>query len=116
MPRPRRPILEAKAFAKRFNGFSIGSNDLTQLVLGIIRDAEQLAELFDQSEESIKRLIRMLIDAAHTAGSPVVICGEAPSNDPEFAAFLVRSGIDSISLQPNSVLQVIQRVAEIESE
>ncbi|TVQ96729.1 MAG: phosphoenolpyruvate synthase [Desulfovibrionales bacterium] len=109
-------ILEAEAFAKRFDGFSIGSNDLTQLVLGISRDAEQLAELFDESEESIKRLIRMLITTAHQEGRPVGICGEAPSNDPEFAAFLVRSGIDSISLQPDSVLQVIRRVAEIENE
>ena len=109
-------ILEAEAFAKRFDGFSIGSNDLTQLVLGISRDSEQLAELFDESDESIKRLIRMLIETAHQEGRPVGICGEAPSNDPEFAAFLVRSGIDSISLQPDSVLQVIQRVAEIESE
>jgi pyruvate, water dikinase len=109
-------ILQAEAFAKRFDGFSIGSNDLTQLVLGISRDAEQLTVLFDENDPSIRRLIQMLIKTAHATGCPVGICGEAPSNDPEFAAFLVQSGIDSISLQPDSVLPVIQRVAEMEQE
>jgi pyruvate,water dikinase len=107
-------ILEAAAFAERFDGFSIGSNDLTQLTLGIGRDSQKLAPLFDESEASVKILIRMLIDTAHKAGRTVGICGEAPSNDTEFAAFLVEAGIDSISLQPDSVLQVIRRVAEME--
>jgi pyruvate,water dikinase len=107
-------ILEAAAFAERFDGFSIGSNDLTQLTLGIGRDSERLAPLFDESEASVKLLIRMLIESAHKAGRQVGICGEAPSNDTEFAAFLVEAGIDSISLQPDSVLQVIRRVAEME--
>jgi pyruvate, water dikinase len=107
-------ILEAAQFAERFDGFSIGSNDLTQLTLGIGRDSERLAPLFDEGEASVKRLIRMLIESAHKAGRKVGICGEAPSNDSEFAAFLVEAGIDSISLQPDSVLQVIRRVAEME--
>ncbi|MFW6079668.1 MAG: phosphoenolpyruvate synthase, partial [Gemmatimonadota bacterium] len=107
-------VLEADAFAERFDGFSIGSNDLTQLVMGISRDAEKLAYLFDESSPSVKRLIRMLIETAHAAGRPVGICGEAPSNDPEFAAFLVESGIDSISLAPDSVVRVIGVVAEVE--
>jgi pyruvate,water dikinase len=107
-------ILEAAAFAERFDGFSIGSNDLTQLTVGIGRDSEKLAPLFDESQASVKRLIRMLIDSAHKAGRKVGICGEAPSNNTEFAAFLVEAGIDSISLQPDSVLQVIRRVAEME--
>ncbi|GAB6058004.1 phosphoenolpyruvate synthase [Desulfonatronum parangueonense] len=107
-------ILEAEAFAERFDGFSIGSNDLTQLVLGISRDSEKLSHLFDESEESVKRLIRMLIDTAHKAGRKVGICGEAPSNNSDFAAFLVKSGIDSISLQPDSVLKVTRRAAEVE--
>jgi len=107
-------ILEAEAFAQRFDGFSIGSNDLTQLTLGISRDAAELAELFDESEASVKLLIEMLIGAAHRADRTVGICGEAPSNDPEFAAFLVRAGIDSISLSPDSVVRVIRRVAEVE--
>jgi pyruvate, water dikinase len=109
-------VLEAKEFAERFDGFSIGSNDLTQLVLGISRDSEQLAELFDESETSVKRMIAMLIDAAHAADRKVGICGEAPSNDPEFAAFLVRSGIDSISLSPDSVVKVAEMVAEAEGK
>ncbi len=108
-------IIEAEAFASRFDGFSIGSNDLTQLVLGISRDSEKLAHLFDESEESVKRMISMLIETAHKAGSKVGICGEAPSNDSEFAAFLVKEGIDSISLQPDSVIRVIERLAELES-
>lgn len=107
-------ILEAEAFAERFDGFSIGSNDLTQLTLGVSRDAERLSELFDESEESVKRFIRMLIEKAHEAGRPVGLCGEAPSNDPGFAAFLVEAGIDSISLAPDSVLRVIRAVAEAE--
>jgi pyruvate,water dikinase len=109
-------ILEAEDFARRFDGFSIGSNDLTQLTLGIGRDSEKLAPLFDENESSVRRLIRMLIDAAHKAGSTVGICGEAPSNNIEFAAFLVEAGIDSISLQPDSVLAVRKRVAEIERD
>ncbi len=107
-------ILEAGAFARRFDGFSIGSNDLTQLVLGISRDSEKLSHLFDESEESVKLMINMLIEAAHKEGRKVGICGEAPSNDSEFAAFLVKAGINSISLQPDSVLKVIRRVAEVE--
>jgi pyruvate,water dikinase len=108
-------ILEAAAFAERFDGFSIGSNDLTQLTtLGIGRDSEKLAPLFDESEASVKIVIRMLIDTAHKAGRTVGICGEAPSNDIEFAAFLVEACIDSISLQPDSVLRVVRRVAEME--
>jgi pyruvate, water dikinase len=107
-------ILEADAFAERFDGFSIGSNDLTQLVLGIGRDAEKLSDLFDESQPSVKRLIGMLIETAHKAGRKVGLCGEAPSNDSEFAAFLVKAGIDSISLQPDSVIDVIKRVAEVE--
>jgi pyruvate, water dikinase len=85
-------------------------------VLGISRDSQQLSELFDESEASVKKLIEMLIESAHAANRKVGICGEAPSNDPEFAAFLVKSGIDSISLSPDSVIRVIRRVAEVEGE
>jgi pyruvate,water dikinase len=108
-------ILEADAFAERFDGFSIGSNDLTQLVLGVDRDAERLAYLFDERRPSVKRMIRDLIQAAHAAGRPVGICGQAPSDHPEFAAFLVECGIDSISLNPDSVLTGLRTVAEAES-
>lgn len=109
-------ILEAEAFAERFDGFSIGSNDLTQLVLGIGRDAERLSHLFDESEASVKTLIKMLIDKAHAAGRQVGICGEAPSNKPEFAAFLVEAGIDSMSLAPDSVIKVIETLTRISEE
>ncbi|MFN8446685.1 MAG: phosphoenolpyruvate synthase [Caldilineaceae bacterium] len=107
-------VILAQEFAKRFDGFSIGSNDLTQLVLGVDRDSGELAGLFDERNEAIKTMIRLLLENAHAAGRPVGICGQAPSDYPDFAAFLVEYGIDSISLNPDSVLTVIQRVAQQE--
>lgn len=108
-------FLLAEQFAERFDGFSIGSNDLTQLVLGVDRDSGDLAHLFDEQNEAVKRAIQQLIDTAHQHRTKVGICGQAPSDHPEFAEFLVRAGIDSISLNPDSVMDVLQRVAEIES-
>jgi pyruvate, water dikinase len=108
-------ILLAQEFAQRFDGFSIGSNDLTQLALGVDRDSALLAPLFDERNETVKRLIRSLIETAHRAGRKVGICGQAPSDYPDFAAFLVRLGIDSISLNPDSVIQVKRRIAEEEA-
>jgi pyruvate,water dikinase len=108
-------VLEAEAFAARFDGFSIGTNDLTQLALGIGRDAERLAPLFDERSPTVKRLIRLLIDDAHAAGRPVGICGQAPSDHPDFAAFLVEAGIDSISLTPDSVVATLRTIAEAEA-
>lgn len=108
-------IVLAEDFAKRFDGFSIGSNDLTQLVLGVDRDSSGLAHLFSEQDEAVKREISRLIQAAHKAGRKVGICGQAPSDYPDFAAFLVREGIDSISLNPDSVIQTRKRVAETES-
>lgn len=107
-------VILAKEFAERFDGFSIGSNDLTQLVLGVDRDSDRLAYLFDERSEAVTRTIRMLIDAAHEAGRPVGICGQAPSDYPDFTAFLVDAGIDSVSVLPDSVLQTIQTIAETE--
>ena len=107
-------ILLADEFAKRFDGFSIGSNDLTQLVLGIDRDSAELAPLFDERNEAVKRMIRELIERAHRAGAKVGLCGQAPSDKPDFAEFLVEAGIDSISLNPDSVLKVIRHIAKIE--
>jgi pyruvate, water dikinase len=109
-------ILLADSFASKFDGFSIGSNDLTQLVLGVDRDSEQLAQLFDEQNEAVKKTIAQLIKTAHEEQSKVGICGQAPSDHPEFAAFLVRQGIDSISLNPDSVMKVKKRVAEMEKE
>jgi len=108
-------ILEAAEFARRFDGFSIGSNDLTQLALGVDRDAARLADLFDEQSPTVRKLIRMLLAAARSAGRPVGICGQAPSDRPEFARFLVRAGIDSISLNPDSLLKVMKVVAEEEA-
>jgi len=108
-------IVLAKQFAARFDGFSIGSNDLTQLTLGVDRDSTILAPLFDERNEAVTTLIASLIETAHQAGTKVGICGQAPSDYPDFAAFLVQQGIDSISLNPDSVIDVKQRVAQEES-
>jgi pyruvate,water dikinase len=107
-------VILAEAFAERFDGFSIGSNDLTQLTLGIDRDSADLASLFDERNEAVTRLIADLVARAHAAGATVGICGQAPSDYPEFAAFLVRLGIDSISLNPDSVMAAREVIAEAE--
>ena len=108
-------VLEAEAFAELFDGFSIGSNDLTQLALGLDRDSERVAHLFDERRETVKALCALLIEKAHAKGKKVGICGQAPSDYPEFAAFLVERGIDSLSLNPDALLRTVKRVAEIES-
>jgi pyruvate,water dikinase len=107
-------VVLAKAFAERFDGFSIGSNDLTQLTLGVDRDSEELSELFNEQDEAVKWMIRTVIEAAARSGAKVGLCGQAPSDHPEFAAFLVACGIDSISVSPDSFIAVKQRVAETE--
>ena len=107
-------IFLAEEFAARFDGFSIGSNDLTQLTLGIDRDSADLAALFDERNEAVKRAIREVIAKAHKAGIKIGICGQAPSNYPEFAAFLVEEGIDSISLNPDSFVATLRHVASVE--
>ena len=109
-------VVSGRAFARRFDGFSIGTNDLTQLVLGVDRDSEALKELFDERDEAVKGMIREAIEKVHEEGGQIGICGQAPSDHPDFAAFLVREGIDSISLNPDSVVDVIHRVAEMEEE
>lgn len=106
----------AEEFSERFDGFSIGSNDLTQLMLGVDRDSGDLSHLFDERNLALKKTIRRLIQTAHQCDRKVGICGQAPSDHPEFAAFLVEAGIDSISLNPDSVSQVKQQVAKQESK
>lgn len=108
-------VILAEEFAARFDGFSIGSNDLTQLVLGVDRDSTELRSLFDERDPAVKHMIREIIRRAHACGSKVGLCGEAPSNHPEFAAFLVECGIDSISLNPDGFVAATRRVAEAEA-
>ncbi|CAN5794799.1 phosphoenolpyruvate synthase [soil metagenome] len=108
-------VILARQFAERFDGFSIGSNDLTQLVLGVDRDSGKLAHLFDERNEAVKVMIREVIAAAKETGRKVGICGQGPSDHPDFAEFLVECGIDSMSLNPDSVVPVKRRVAEAES-
>ena len=107
-------VILADRFAEHFDGFSIGSNDLTQLVLGVDRDSQKLSDLFDEQDEAVRRMIADLIATAHESGRKVGICGQAPSDHPEFAAFLVKAGIDSISLNPDSIIAVTRQVAETE--
>ncbi|MFE7428481.1 phosphoenolpyruvate synthase [Streptomyces sp. NPDC057545] len=108
-------IILAEDFAERFDGFSIGSNDLTQLTLGVDRDSELLAHVFDETDPAVARSVRSLIARAHSAGRPVVLCGQRPSDDPSFTEFLVRTGIDSISVAPDSFASVKQHVYAAES-
>jgi pyruvate,water dikinase len=107
-------VILAREFASRFDGFSIGSNDLTQLTLGIDRDSEDLADLFDESNAAVKWMIERVIAEAHDSGTKVGLCGQAPSDDPAFAEFLVACGIDSISVSPDSFIQVKRHVAKAE--
>jgi len=104
----------AAGFAGVFDGFSIGSNDLTQLILGVDRDSELVAHLFDERNDAVKQTIAHVIRAAHAAGRKIGICGQAPSDYPEFAQFLVAEGIDSISLNPDSVLKTMLAIVEAE--
>ena len=108
-------VVLAREFAERFDGFSIGSNDLTQLTLGVDRDSEELAELFDEQDPAVKWMIRCVIEEAHKAGAKIGLCGQAPSDHPEFAEFLVDCGIDSISVSPDSFVAVKQKVAASEA-
>jgi pyruvate,water dikinase len=105
-------IVLAEDFAQRFDGFSIGTNDLTQLVLGVDRDSEKLSHLFDARHPAVKAMVEDLVEKAHAAGASVGICGDAPSVHPEFADFLVDLGIDSISVNPDSVLSLWQHLGQ----
>jgi pyruvate,water dikinase len=104
----------AEQFAARFDGFSIGSNDLTQLVLGVDRDSARLSGLFDERNEAVTRLIRSVIEVAHRAGRKVSLCGQAPSDRPDFVEFLVAAGIDSVSVTADSFVRVKANVARAE--
>lgn len=109
-------VLRAEAFAARFDGFSIGSNDLTQLVLGVDRDSAALAALFNERDPAVTGMIADVIDRARAAGTKIGICGQAPSTYPEFARFLVDHRIDSISLNPDTFAATLEHVAAAERQ
>ncbi|HET9238631.1 MAG TPA: phosphoenolpyruvate synthase [Oligoflexus sp.] len=108
-------VILADEFAKIFDGFSIGSNDLTQLTLGVDRDSELLAEIFDERNAAVQRTISELLRKAQASHTKIGICGQAPSDYPEFAAYLVKEGIDSISLNPDTLMKTTLLVKEIEA-
>jgi pyruvate,water dikinase len=107
-------VILAEEFADLFDGFSIGSNDLTQLILGVDRDSEIVAPVFDERNDAVKAMIARVIKVARAKGRKIGICGQAPSDYPDFAAFLVEQGIDSISLNPDAVLKTTTAVVAME--
>jgi pyruvate,water dikinase len=109
-------VILAEQFAEIFDGFSIGSNDLTQLILGVDRDSEIVAPIFDERNEAVKKMIAQVIQTCRASGRKIGICGQAPSDYPDFAQFLVEQGIDSISLTPDTVLKTTLAILEKEKE
>ena len=107
-------VVFADEFLKVFDGYSIGSNDLTQLALGLDRDSEMVAHLFDERNGAVEKMVAMAIDAAIRSGKKIGICGQAPSDYPEFAEFLVKRGINSISLNPDTVIQTTHHILQTE--
>jgi pyruvate,water dikinase len=107
-------VIQIDAFSRLFDGFSIGSNDLTQLVLGVDRDSELVAFDFDERDDGVKAMIRQTIDGGRRNGRHVGICGQAPSDYPEVARWLVELGIDSMSVTPDTLLDVLREVVEVE--
>ncbi len=108
-------VMLAAAFAQHIDGFSIGSNDLTQLTLGLDRDSSLVAHLYDERNEAVKAMISLLIKAAKTAGIKVGICGQGPSDFPDFAQFLVEEGIDTISVTPDAYFKTVNAIASVEA-
>ena len=109
-------VISADKFADIFDGFSIGSNDLTQLTLGLDRDSDLVAHIFDERNQAVKDMVKQVIDVARRRGRKIGICGQAPSDFPEFATFLVECGIDSISLIPDTVVKTRLAIAKKEEE
>jgi pyruvate,water dikinase len=107
-------VILAEEFADLFDGFSIGSNDLTQLILGVDRDSEIVTPIFDERNAAVKKMIAQVIATCRAKGRKIGICGQAPSDYPEFAQFLVEQGIDSISLNPDTVLKTTLAILEKE--
>jgi pyruvate,water dikinase len=109
-------VILIKEFGKIFDGFSIGSNDLTQLILGLDRDSAQISHIFDERNAAVQELIRQAITEANKMGKKIGICGQAPSDYPEFARFLVQCGIDSISLNSDTVIKTTLDILQAEKE
>ena len=109
-------VILADKFLEIFDGYSIGSNDLTQLTLGVDRESAKIAHIFDERDEAVKRVLKMAIDACKQRGKYIGICGQAPSDYPEITEFLVQSGIDSISLNPDSLFKMHKIVTQLEGE
>ncbi|HSP11429.1 MAG TPA: putative PEP-binding protein, partial [Salegentibacter sp.] len=107
-------VILAEEFAEIFDGFSIGSNDLTQLTLGVDRDSEVMADVFDENNAAAKEMIATAIKKANKAGVKIGLCGQAPSDFPEYAAFLVKEGINSISFNPDALLKGIENINKAE--
>jgi pyruvate,water dikinase len=109
-------VIMADEFSEIFDGFSIGSNDLTQLVLGLDRDSEKVSHIFDERDPAVKRMVQTVIQRVKHNGKKIGICGQAPSDYTDFAEFLVRCGIDSISLNPDTILKTTEKVLQVEKE
>jgi pyruvate,water dikinase len=109
-------VILAEEFAKLYDGFSIGSNDLTQLTLGVDRDSSLVSKVYDENNLAVKKLIKLAIKTAKASGIKIGICGQAPSDFPEFAQFLVECGIDSISLNPDTVIKTTLAILETEKK
>jgi pyruvate,water dikinase len=107
-------VILVEEFAKIFDGFSIGSNDLTQLTLGLDRDSAQVAHIFDERNQAVQTLVRDVITKARKMGKKIGICGQAPSDYPEFARFIVECGIDSMSLNADTVIKTTLDIIETE--
>jgi pyruvate,water dikinase len=109
-------VILAEKFAQIFDGFSIGSNDLTQLTLGIDRDSAIVSALFNEQNEAAKEMFASMIHKAKNAGRKIGLCGQAPSDFPEFARFLVEQGIDSISFNPDALLKGMENIGKAERD
>jgi pyruvate, water dikinase len=109
-------VILAEKFAEIFDGFSIGSNDLTQLTLGIDRDSAIISNLFSEQNAAAKEMIATMIDKAKKVGAKIGLCGQAPSDYPVFAQFLVEHGIDSISFTPDAILKGIENINKAEEQ
>jgi pyruvate,water dikinase len=109
-------VVCADEFSEIFDGFSIGSNDLTQLTLGLDRDSEIVSHIYDERNDAVKRLVSQVIKIAKEKGRKIGICGDAPSTFPEFAKFLVECGIDSMSLSPDAIVKTLVAIAAVEEK